>query len=136
MKIRQYIKRMATLALMVASLAPLQEAWGKVTGDKYEEVKKYYATVDDGSTDKLQRVFDGDEPGTWWDAFKAGTREIIVDFNEEKELAIIKYHGGGNGQGCIPQGQQKRGDGFPLRGLQHALHFSLLRSLCNKQSGL
>ena len=98
MKIRQYIKRMATLALMVVALALPTGAWGQVKGDKYEEVKKYYATVDDGSTDKLQRVFDGDEPGTWWNAVKAGTREIIVDFNEEKELAIIKYHGGGNGQ--------------------------------------
>lgn len=44
MKIRQYIKRMATLALMVALLAPLQEAWGQETttprfvmGNKYEE---------------------------------------------------------------------------------------------------
>ena len=47
MKIRQYIKRMATLALMVALLAPLQEAWGQdpetttepryVMGNKYEE---------------------------------------------------------------------------------------------------
>lgn len=98
MKIRQYIKRMATLALMVASLALPTGAWGQVTGDQYEEVKKYYATVDDGSTDELQKVFDGDEPNTWWNAVKAGTREIIVDFNEEKELAIIKYHGGGNGE--------------------------------------
>ena len=113
MKIRQYIKRMATLALMVALLAPLQDAWGQVTGDKYEEVKKYYATVDDGSTDKLQKVFDGDEPGTWWNAVKAGTREIIVDFNEEKELAIIKYHGGGNGQEMA------------LRPLQVKVYFSL-----------
>lgn len=44
MKIRQYIKRMATLALMVASLVPLQEAWGQETttprfvmGNKYKE---------------------------------------------------------------------------------------------------
>ena len=113
MKIRQYIKRMATLALMAALLAPLQEAWGQVKGDKYEGVKKYYATVDDGSTDRLQKVFDGDEPNSWWDAVKAGTREIIVDFNEEKELAIIKYHGGGNGQEMA------------LRPLQVKVYFSL-----------
>ena len=38
MKIRQYIKRAATLALMVALLAPLQEVWGQaVKGDKYED---------------------------------------------------------------------------------------------------
>lgn len=36
MRIRQYIKRMATLALMVALLAPLQEAWGQVKGDRYQ----------------------------------------------------------------------------------------------------
>ena len=104
---------MATLALMVALLALPTEAWGQVTGDKYEEVKKYYATVDDGSTDVLQKVFDGNEPDTWWNAVKAGTREIIVDFNEEKELAKIKYHGGGNGQEMA------------LRPLQVKVYFSL-----------
>lgn len=37
MRIRQYIKRLATLALMAALLAPLQEVWGQaVKGDKYE----------------------------------------------------------------------------------------------------
>lgn len=108
-----YKKTAALFFLMAAILAPLQEAWGQVKGDKYERVKKYYATVDDGSTDRLQRVFDGDEPGTWWNAVKAGTREIIVDFNEEKELAIIKYHGGGNGQEMA------------LRPLQVKVYFSL-----------
>ena len=38
MKIRQYIKRMATLALMAASLALPTGAWGQaVKGDKYED---------------------------------------------------------------------------------------------------
>ena len=36
MKIKQYIKRMASLALMVALLVPVQEAWGQVKGDKYD----------------------------------------------------------------------------------------------------
>lgn len=108
-----YKKTAALIFLMVAALWPAAEAWGQVKGDKYERVKKYYATVDDGSTDKLQKVFDGDEPGTWWNAVKAGTREIIVDFNEEKELAIIKYHGGGNGQEMA------------LRPLQVKVYFSL-----------
>lgn len=36
MRIKQYIKRLATLSLMVAFLAPLQEAWGQVKGDKYQ----------------------------------------------------------------------------------------------------
>lgn len=114
MKITNIYKTTAALIfLMVAALWPAAEAWGQVTGDKYERVKKYYATVDDGSTDKLQNVFDGDEPDTWWNAVKAGTREIIVDFNEEKELAIIKYHGGGNGQEMA------------LRPLQVKVYFSL-----------
>lgn len=108
-----YKKTAALFFLMVAVLWPVADAWGQVTGDKYERVKKYYATVDDGSTDKLQNVFDGDEPDTWWNAVKAGTREIIVDFNEEKELAIIKYHGGGNGQEMA------------LRPLQVKVYFSL-----------
>ena len=114
MKITNIYKTTAALIfLMVAALWPAAEAWGQVKGDKYERVKKYYATVDDGSTDKLQKVFDGDEPDTWWNAVKAGTREIIVDFNEEKELAIIKYHGGGNGQEMA------------LRPLQVKVYFSL-----------
>lgn len=114
MKITNIYKTTAALIfLMVAALWPAAEAWGQEYGDKYEEVKKYYATVDDGSTDKLQKVFDGDEPGSWWNAVKAGTREIIVDFNEEKELAIIKYHGGGNGQEMA------------LRPLQVKVYFSL-----------
>lgn len=60
MKIRQYIKRVATLALMVAILVPLQEAWGQettvpryVTGDKY---KKDYSSVT--ITHKAAKWFD------------------------------------------------------------------------------
>lgn len=35
MKIRQYIKRIASLILMAAIFVPVQKAWGQVKGDKY-----------------------------------------------------------------------------------------------------
>ena len=41
MRIRQYIKRAASLALMVALLAPLQEAWGQVKGNRYQSSYGY-----------------------------------------------------------------------------------------------
>lgn len=101
MKIRQYIKRMATLALMVASLALPTGAWGQVTGDKYEtsviENITYYATVDDGSTAYLQKAFDGDKDDTWWEAARSGQRMITIDFGGTQTLARIRYYGGGGG---------------------------------------
>ena len=46
MRIRQYIKRMATLALMVAILALPTGAWGQVKGDKYvKEIRESNFTV-------------------------------------------------------------------------------------------
>ena len=98
MKIRQYIKRMATLALMVAILVLPTGAWGQVKGDKYEtsviENITYYATVDDGSTAVLQKAFDGDKE-TWWDAARSGQRMITIDFGRTQTLARIRYYGGG-----------------------------------------
>lgn len=101
MRIKQYIKRLATLALMVASLALPTGAWGQVTGDKYEtsviENITYYATVDDGSTAYLQKAFDGDKDDTWWEAARSGQRMITIDFGGTQTLARIRYYGGGGG---------------------------------------
>lgn len=58
MKIRQYIKRMATLALMVALLAPLQEVWGQEKGNKYS-LPVYYPTVQNSDFSNSGRAFDG-----------------------------------------------------------------------------
>lgn len=101
MRIKQYIKRLATLALMAASLALPTGAWGQVTGDKYEtsviENITYYATVDDGSTAYLQKAFDGDKDDTWWEAARSGQRMITIDFGGTQTLARIRYYGGGGG---------------------------------------
>ena len=101
MKIRQYIKRMATLALMVALLAPLQEALGQVKGDKYKTsvtvVEKYYAAIEDDNNTKLQKAFDGDREKTWWDAASAGPKTITIELETNQRLASVNYYGGGNG---------------------------------------
>lgn len=102
MKIKQYIKRMATLALMVALLAPLQEAWGQEYGDRYETsvtvVKKYYATIEDDDNAALQKAFDGDREGTWWDAASAGPKTITIELKNNQTLASVNYYGGGGGE--------------------------------------
>ena len=102
MKIRQYIKRMATLALMVALLAPLQEAWGQEKGNRYKTsvtvVKKYYATIEDDDNAALQKAFDGDREGTWWDAASAGPKTITIELESNQTLASVNYYGGGGGE--------------------------------------
>ena len=64
MRIRQYIKRLATLTLMVVALALPTGAWGQVKGDKYvKEIRVSNFTVDlvgegvDGSN--INAAFDG-----------------------------------------------------------------------------
>ena len=100
MRIRQYIKRLATLALMVALLVPLQEAWGQVTGDRYKTsvtvVKKYYAAIEDDNNTELQKAFDGDREKTWWDAASAGPKTITIELETDQRLASVNYYGGGN----------------------------------------
>lgn len=100
MKIRQYIKRMATLSLMVALLAPLQEAWGQVKGNRYKTsvtvVKKYYAAIEDDNNTELQKAFDGDREKTWWDAASAGPKTITIELETDQRLASVNYYGGGN----------------------------------------
>ena len=99
MKIRQYIKRMATLALMVALLALPTGAWGQVKGDKYETsvtvVEKYYAAIEDDNNTELQKAFDGNRE-TWWDAASAGPKTITIELETDQSLASVNYYGGGN----------------------------------------
>ena len=102
MRIRQYIKRLATLALMAALLAPLQEVWGQaVKGDRYKTsvtvVKKYYAAIEDDNNTELQKAFDGDREKTWWDAASAGPKTITIELETYQRLASVNYYGGGNG---------------------------------------
>lgn len=104
MKIRQYIKRMATLALMVASLALPTGAWGQVKGDKYETSE---AISDDFFTVKLEgeddqdigKAFDGkyDGVGSWWEAKTAVKKTIVISFNEPTYIHSIDLMGGGGG---------------------------------------
>ncbi len=104
MRIRQYIKRLATLALMAASLALPTGAWGQVTGDKYvKEIRVSNFTVDldgkgaDGSN--INAAFDGnyDGDGSWWEAKTAGEKTIVISFNAPTYIHSIDLMGGGGG---------------------------------------
>lgn len=94
-------KKTATLALMAALLAPLQEAWGQVKGDKYvKEIRVSNFTVDlvgvgaDGSN--INAAFDGDYNGSWWTANTAGVKTIEISFDEPTYIHSIDLMGGGN----------------------------------------
>lgn len=104
MRIKQYIKRLATLSLMAASLALPTGAWGQVEGDKYETSE---AISDDFFTVKLEgeddqdigKAFDGkyDGVGSWWEAKTAGVKTIVISFNEPTSIYSIDLMGGGGG---------------------------------------
>lgn len=104
MRIKQYIKRLATLALMAASLALPTGAWGQVEGDKYETSE---AISDDFFTVKLEgeddqdigKAFDGkyDGVGSWREAKTAGEKTIVISFNEPTYIHSIDLMGGGGG---------------------------------------
>ena len=101
MRIRQYIKRVATLALMVAILALPTEAWGQVKGDKYvKEIRVSNFTVRlvgegaDGSN--INAAFDGDYNSSWWTAKTAGVKTIEIFFDEPTYIHSIDLMGGGN----------------------------------------
>ena len=104
MRIKQYIKRLATLALMAASLALPTGAWGQVEGDKYETSE---AISDDFFTVKLEgeddqdigKAFDGkyDGDGSWWEAKTAGEKTIVISFDEPTYIHSIDLMGGGSG---------------------------------------
>ena len=104
MKIRQYIKRMATLALMAASLALPTEAWGQVKGDKYVKeirVSNFTVKLDGAGMDgsNIEAAFDGnyDGDGSWWEAKTAGEKTIVISFNAPTYIHSIDLMGGGGG---------------------------------------
>ena len=101
MRIRQYIKRMANLALMVAILALPTGAWGQVTGDKYvKEIRESNFTVglvgDGADGSNINAAFDGNYNGTWWTAKTAGVKTIEISFDEPTYIHSIDLMGGGN----------------------------------------
>ncbi len=102
MRIRQYIKRMANLALMVASLALPTGAWGQVEGDRYikEDSKSIHFTVGligpNADDSNIEAAFDGDYNGTWWTANTAGVKTIVISFDEPTSIHSIYLMGGGN----------------------------------------
>lgn len=102
MRIRQYIKRVATLALMVAILALPTGAWGQVTGDKYvKEIRESNFTVglvgDGADGSNINAAFDGNYNGTWWTANTAGVKTIVISFDEPTYIHSIDLMGGGGG---------------------------------------
>lgn len=81
MKIRQYIKRMATLALMVASLALPTGAWGQVKGDKYSKIlydeKTFYAT---NGNNRIENVADNNTESYWSANGSANDRYLVINY--------------------------------------------------------
>ena len=102
MKITNIYKTTAALIfLMVAILAPLQEAWGQVKGNKYvKEIRVSNFTVSlvgegaDGSN--INAAFDGDYNSSWWTAKTAGVKTIEIFFDEPTYIHSIDLMGGGN----------------------------------------
>lgn len=101
-----YKKTAALFFLMVAILAPVQEAWGQVTGDQYETISE--AISDDFFTVELKgeddqdigKAFDGnyDGDGSWWEAKTAGEKTIVISFGEQPTyIHSIDLMGGGSG---------------------------------------
>ena len=77
MKIRQYIKRMATLALMVALLAPLQEVWGQ--GPDTDGWNTSYSAY------TIQHKTAGNK---WHDLYKAATGDKTLDRFENEVTSV------------------------------------------------
>lgn len=99
MKIRQYIKRVATLALMVALLAPLQEAWGQaVTGDKYSSVVDYsqISISNDIFTNKVSdpsRIFDDNTNNyATISSGETGTITVNLDGGNVADRIILDFY--------------------------------------------
>lgn len=101
MRIRQYIKRMATLALMAAILALPTGAWGQVKGDRYETISEaisddfFTVKLEDEDDQDIRKAFDGNYDVTWWEANSAGEKTIVISFNEPTYIHSIYLMGGG-----------------------------------------
>ena len=110
MRIRQYIKRLATLALMAASLALPTEAWGQVKGNKYlmkDETFKVSTdnavitahntseAADAGSGDyKIGNAFDGND-NSWWASTQSGTINVDIVFQTDRTIRAFHFLSGG-----------------------------------------
>ena len=98
MKIRQYIKRVATLALMVALLAPLQDAWGQTEGfDTYFSwpvlLTSSVGSYETGHGD--DKAVDGD-PATWMESVGTDNVSLMVKNEERKPIKRLAFDLGGN----------------------------------------
>lgn len=111
MKITNIYKTTAALFfLMVAILAPLQEAWGQVKGDQYRiklnpDVANIKARTDgnqaagdyenEGKTYYINAAFDGNNT-TWWRSSKPGEDiNIDIPFDSEQTIQSLHFHRAG-----------------------------------------
>lgn len=106
-----YKKTAALFFLMVAILAPVQEAWGQVyvTGNKYllidenSKVSTYGADITaktSGGTiasggNGINNAFDGND-NTRWASSSSGTINIDIDFNTYRTIRAFHFLSGGN----------------------------------------
>lgn len=111
MKITNIYKTTAALFfLMVALLAPLQEAWGQVKGNKYlmkDETFKVSTdnavitahntseAADAGSGDyKIGNAFDGND-NSWWASTQSGTINVDIVFQTDRTIRAFHFLSGG-----------------------------------------
>ena len=105
MKIMDMYKKTAALFfLMVAILAPVQEAWGQeyVTGDMYDRYVTYIPVEKDNNDNVTasidgdlppKNIFDGDNT-TWWAANVKSEVTFTFSFSELKEFDVIEILAG------------------------------------------
>ena len=100
MKIRQYIKCVATLALMVASLALPTGAWGQVTvGNRYSSVSLRDVEVSLRSSSNVRdvnNIFDG-RGGNYATIYSDQTGLITVDAGDANGIGQVVVNFSGNG---------------------------------------
>lgn len=107
-----YKKTAALFFLMVALLAPLQDAWGQVTGNRYLMIDES-SKVSTNSADITAQTLEGQNAGrgdyvirnafdgntdTWWKSTKSGTINVDIDFNTHRTIRAFHFHSGGNTQ--------------------------------------
>lgn len=95
MRIRQYIKRLATLALMAASLALPTEAWGQVTGDQYEpistviSINSVSAGGDSTNGHGAEKAIDGDHSSYWQSKGNGNIHELSFTVDNYQNIQSI-----------------------------------------------
>ena len=113
MKITNIYKTTAALALMVAALWPAAEAWGQVTGDRYQSYFPFMKTTrikvldENGTTDaaaqqncKIEYIIDNDKSeDKYWKALEHKSITVIIEFPTACSVSGFELMQGGGKAG-------------------------------------